>query len=188
MLTTDYTSWPRPVPDPTDALRAEWEEIPTYMLQNLVESSFRRLKVIITAKGRIKSEMGWVTWTYRNVGQVTKNFGPYSVYSWTTFGTLIETHGNICPTVVLYLGSYPIVFRILASIKERQYAMLCLWFSLLSLIIFITNKPVPFLYTNTISYCLVTTPHSFPLRPNIVNQPRHVWYPKFATWVMRLMS
>jgi hypothetical protein len=39
------------VPDLTNALVAEWKQVPTAMFQNLLESLPRRVEGVITAKG-----------------------------------------------------------------------------------------------------------------------------------------
>jgi hypothetical protein len=42
---------PTSVPDLTNALVAEWKQVPAAMLQHLVESLPRRVEAVITAKG-----------------------------------------------------------------------------------------------------------------------------------------
>ena len=44
---------PTSVPDLTNALVAEWKQIPTAMFQHLVESLPRRVVVVIAAKGTL---------------------------------------------------------------------------------------------------------------------------------------
>ena len=46
-----WDNLPKSVPDLTNALVAEWKQVPAAMFQHLVESLPRRVETVITAKG-----------------------------------------------------------------------------------------------------------------------------------------
>jgi len=72
---------PTSVPDLTNALVAEWKQIPAAIFQHLVESLPRRVEAVIAAKGTpTPSSCPWF-WNEMLTEQVPTYFWPFSVHT-----------------------------------------------------------------------------------------------------------
>ena len=55
-ISVEELNWPAHSPDLTNAVVAQWRQVPTAMLQHIVESLPRRLEAVIAAKGGQKQK------------------------------------------------------------------------------------------------------------------------------------